>query len=411
MKKIIIGLSILVVLVLSSYFGLKLINKDKIKDEYLTIELIGNKDITIEYGSEYTDQGANAKYKDEDISKDIVTSDNLNLEKIGKYTYTYKITYKKVEKELKRYIKVVDTKAPELVLNGDKEITIYEGSNYEEKGAKAEDNYDKEITDKIEIEGTVDTSKIGEYTITYRVSDSSDNESSITRLVKVVAKPKPEQKVAVINYHFFYEAKTPACDEPICEKMDTFRQHLQYLNDNGFKTLTIKEFVDWIYGRIEIPEKSVLVTIDDGAFGTGKHNGNYLIPALEQYKIHATLFLITGWWNISNYQSSYLDVESHTHNLHFGGDCGRTSKVNCISYEELVKDLTKSVNITQSKEAFAFPFYESSDNAIRAIKDVGFKVAFVGGSRKASRKDDKYRIPRYEIFDATSMQSFITMVN
>ena len=40
-------------------------------------------------------------------------------------------------------------------------------------------------------------------------------------------------------------------------------------------------------------KKSVLITIDDGALGTGIQNGNKLIPILEEYKMHATLFLIT----------------------------------------------------------------------------------------------------------------------
>ena len=31
------------------------------------------------------------------------------------------------------------------------------------------------------------------------------------------------------------------------------------------------------YGEIELPARSVLITIDDGALGTGTHNGNKLI--------------------------------------------------------------------------------------------------------------------------------------
>ena len=191
--------------------------------------------------------------------------------------------------------------------------------------------------------------------------------------------------------------------------MDRFREQLKWLNDNGYTTLTMKQFVSWMYGEIDVPEKSVLITIDDGALGTGSHNGNYLIPALEEYKIHATLFLITGWWDISNYQSPYLEVESHTHDLHVSGDCGRY-KLNCISHDELLADLNKSIEVTKSKEAFCFPFYDYTNNSINTVKEAGFKVAFIGGNRKASRSDDKYKIPRYVIYDSTSLQSFINMV-
>ena len=104
------------------------------------------------------------------------------------------------------------------------------------------------------------------------------------------------QGIAVLNYHFFYDpSKGEKCNESICLDIAKFRQHLDYLKKNNYKVLTMKEFKQWMYGEIELPQKSVLITIDDGAMGTGKHNGNKLIPILEEYQMHATLFLITGW--------------------------------------------------------------------------------------------------------------------
>ena len=395
---------LLVIVGFASYYIYLNINGES---KYLKIKLNGKNEITINYNDKYKDKGAKAFYKNKDISKDIKVKNNADLKKIGKYTYTYTIKYKKQVKSVKRIINVIDKDAPFIELNGDKEITIYVGENYEEKGAIANDTYDGVLTDKIEVSGIVDKDTVGTYIITYKVVDSSNNESILERKVNVINKPVKNQKVAVLNYHFFYEDwDSEPCHEIICEKMSRFREHLQWLNDNGYKTLTMKEFVAWMYGEINIPEKSVLITIDDGAYGTGKHNGNHLIPALEQYKAHATLFLITGWWGIENYQSPYLEVESHTHTLHNSGGCNAT----CVGYDKLVEDLKKSIEVTKSTTAFCFPFYQYSNEAIRAVKDVGFKVAFVGGDRKASRNDDKYRIPRYPIHDSTTLEQFINMV-
>lgn len=171
------------------------LNKDKntLKESNLIIEINGDKEITINYGEEYNDLGASAKYKDEDITNNIVTSNDLDLEKIGTYTYTYKIEYENLTKEIKRTVKVVDTINPTIELNGSDSISIYNGSKYNEQGAKAEDNYDKDLIDSIEITGNVDTSKNGEYKIVYKVKDSSNNEASVTRTVKVVEKPKETQ--------------------------------------------------------------------------------------------------------------------------------------------------------------------------------------------------------------------------
>ena len=219
------------------------------------------------------------------------------------------------------------------------------------------------------------------------------------------------QGIAVVNYHFFYDPTlNEGCNENICLDVKDFKEQLNYLKENNFKTLTMDEFRKWMYGEIELPKKSVLLTIDDGAFGTGKHNGNKLIPILEEYNMHATLFLITGWWDVENYRSKNLDIQSHTNDMHDYGTCGKGHVV-CASHDELLADLQKSLQIVDNNNSFCFPFYSSSDLAVQTVKEAGFKLAFVGGNRKATRSSNKYLIPRYPIYKTTSLQQFINMVN
>ena len=223
--------------------------------------------------------------------------------------------------------------------------------------------------------------------------------------------PNPNQGIAVLNYHFFFDPKLgEECNESICLDVAKFRQHLEYLKNNGYKTLTMEEFKRWMYNEIELPEKSVLITIDDGAMGTGKHNGHKLIPLLEEYDLQATLFLITGWWDIENYRSKNLTIQSHTNDMHQYGTCGR-GQFNCYSYEQGKADVQKSIDIIGNNDSFCFPFYMYSDTSLQVIKDLGFKLAFVGGSRKATRKSNKFLIPRYPIHDGITLNQFISMVS
>lgn len=217
--------------------------------------------------------------------------------------------------------------------------------------------------------------------------------------------------VAVLNYHFFYDgAAGENCNENICLDTSSFRKQLDYLKNNGYKTLTMDEFVKWMYNEITLPEKSVLITVDDGAMGTSKINGNKLIPILEEYKMNATLFLITAWWDKSNYESKYLDVESHGDDIHITGDCGK-NKIHCLNKEQLLDDFNKSKQKLGTNLAFCYPFYSYNNTAIEAIKETGFRVAFIGGNRKAKQSDNKYLIPRYPIYKTTSIESFIQMVS
>lgn len=220
-------------------------------------------------------------------------------------------------------------------------------------------------------------------------------------------------QVPVLNYHFFYDATNESCNEMICLDVKNFEAQLKYLKENNFKTLTIEEFRAWMYGEIEVPQKSVLLTIDDGAMGTSFINGNKLIPLLEKYQTHATLFLITGWWDKANYQSDYLDLQSHGNLIHEYATCNgsRKAKLLCLTSDQLRKDFASSMATLESNTSFCFPYYISNNTSINVLKELDFKLAFVGGNRKAKRSDNKYQIPRYIIYKSTSLNSFKNMVN
>ena len=81
-----------------------------------------------------------------------------------------------------------DVTKPDIVIIGDSEITITVGSNYEDQGAKATDNEDGDITSKIKVTGNVDTSKEGNYVLTYSVSDKAGNKDSKNRIIYVIIK-------------------------------------------------------------------------------------------------------------------------------------------------------------------------------------------------------------------------------
>ena len=55
--------------------------------------------------------------------------------------------------------------------------------------------------------------------------------------------------------------------------------------------------------------------------------------------------------------------------------------------------------------------YEYDNEAIKALKDVGFKIAFGGGNVNATRNSNKFVVPRYPIHDSTSLDRFIKIVN
>lgn len=90
-----------------------------------------------------------------------------------------------------------DTKSPVITLiNPD--INVYINSNYTEPGYKVSDNCDKNLS--VKVSGSVDTSKLGKYIITYEVTDESLNKTQVSRTVNVVNRPIFVNKAVYLTF-------------------------------------------------------------------------------------------------------------------------------------------------------------------------------------------------------------------
>ena len=118
---------------------------------------------------------------DGDLSKSITHS--LNKEK-DTITYMVKDTSGNVS-EISKKILYQDVEKPTITLNGNEVMYAFLGEGFQDPGATATDNCDKDIQNKIKVNGFVNTNELGEYTLTYEAEDSSSNKASINRKVIV----------------------------------------------------------------------------------------------------------------------------------------------------------------------------------------------------------------------------------
>ena len=191
------------------------------------------------------------------------------------------------------------------------------------------------------------------------------------------------------------------CNQRICHPKSQVLDHINYIKDNNILTLRMNEFEMWMDKRINLP-KSTLITIDDG---WRMYIG---IDLFEENEINATVFLITSWFKEIKFLNDYKYIEFHSHgdNLHIAGKCpnGRGGLIKCLEKSKLLEDLALSRKKLGGSTAFCYPFYDYNDYAIAALKEAGFTMAFRGGQKKASQNDNKYKIPRYEIFRSDTME-------
>ena len=155
--------------------------KVEVADDVAPIVKIKGKDtIKMCPNDEYIEEGYSAE--------DNYDGDLTNLVKVKKGTNRIVYSVRDSSNNEGRVVRILDKKDevyPVLNLDGQLVYNIELNSNYVEPGFSANDNCDFDITDKVEIDGKVDSSKEGTYVLTYSVSDGSGNITKKERVINV----------------------------------------------------------------------------------------------------------------------------------------------------------------------------------------------------------------------------------
>ena len=173
---VIFSVSAILIVFAGAWIGLSSANEYSID-----IQMSGPAELTLEYGSEYTDAGATAQcygsvLKTEPFSLEVKTESNVDTSKVGSYKVIYTASHGRQSRKLERTVQVVDTQPPVITLVSDPEKFTFPGQTYEEEGFTATDGYDGDLTAMVERIVT-DTEVI------YTVADSSGNTAEIRRTI------------------------------------------------------------------------------------------------------------------------------------------------------------------------------------------------------------------------------------
>ena len=168
------------------------------------IIITGSANIQLTVDDTYTEQGATCEDNVDADKAATVGGDTVDTSTVGQYTVTYDCTDSSNNEatQVSRTVNVQsapDTDAPVIIITGSANIQLTVDETYTEQGATCEDNVD---ADKAATVGgdTVDTSTVGQYTVTYDCTDSSNNEATqVSRTVNVQSAPDTDAPVIIIT--------------------------------------------------------------------------------------------------------------------------------------------------------------------------------------------------------------------
>lgn len=306
-------------------------------------KLKGKREITLEVNNEYKENGylTNAKV--------LEVSNNINTSKLGTYTVLYK--YKKYNKikETIRVVNIVDKTPPELDLIGNLEINNCSKS-YQEEGYAAFDNYDGDLTQKVEKE-------IKDGKIIYKVKDSSNNITTKERIFSNIDKEGPVIKLKgssvnlKINNKYVEQGYTVTdnCDDDLTSKVEitnnininkegTYEVIYKVKDKSGNESKEVRKVTVYTpkkcFSSVSNGKPGVIyLTFDDGP---STKNTARLLDILKEENVKATFFL-TDKTN-TDYLIKKMYDEGHTIGLH---TASHNYKYIYSSTTNFIKDIEK----------------------------------------------------------------------
>lgn len=153
------------------------------------ITLLGDNPLSHEKGLAFNDPGARATdLVDGDLTGSIIRSGTVPAA-TGRYILTYDVSDSAGNnaQTVYRTVNVVDTGTPVITLLGANPMTVERDTVFVDPGALAMDGPTENISAQIIVTGSVNTSVLGSYTLTYNVTDSMGNSAvPVSRVVTVV---------------------------------------------------------------------------------------------------------------------------------------------------------------------------------------------------------------------------------
>ncbi len=165
----------------------------------------------------------------------------------------------------------------------------------------------------------------------------------------------------------------------------SFREQMRYLKTNGYRVVSLAEFIEFTRLNRQLPQRAVVLTFDDGYHAFKDH----AYPILKELGFTATLFIYTDWvgagrgalsWaDLRELSAAGIDVQAHskTH-----ADLRRAQGETEAQYArrmqaelEQPQDLFNR-NLGRRSQVLAYPYGRWEEGLLPKVKEYGYIAAF-----------------------------------
>ena len=223
-------------------------------------------------------------------------------------------------------------------------------------------------------------------------------------------------KVPILMYHY---VSTPPEDADVYRvdlsvEPAVFREQMTYLAANGYSTIDFYDLSLAITGKLELPPKPVIITLDDGYVD----NYHQAFPILREFGFKATFFIVTefidngyagymNWAMIEEMAAAGMRIESHskTH-----PDL-RGQEHDYLVWQILGSQETLAAHVGYTPRYFSYPSGQYDEATIAVLQALDFWGAVTTHSGKEHGFNDRYEWTRLRVRYTTVLPEFVDLID
>ena len=243
-----------------------------------------------------------------------------------------------------------------------------------------------------------------------------------------------EIRIPIVMYHQVSE--DPKALGKYVVSVQELEADLIWLRDRGYTTLTVSDLIHYSTHGEPFPEKSIVLTFDDGQ----ESFYAYVYPLLQKYDMCALVNIVgefvdrysalddhdlryscMTWSEIEEMaESGFVEIGNHTYSMHGTGNprygCTRLSGESAADYASALRaDVSQLQTLLaqvtgQGACTFAYPFGMVSTGSREVLTDMGFRALLTCEEHlnDPSEPDWLLNLGRFNRPSGTSSQEFFT---
>jgi len=193
--------------------------------------------------------------------------------------------------------------------------------------------------------------------------------------------PGGYQIVPILTYHNLAEQAKGR----LVLAASSFREQMRYLKSNGYRVVSLADFIEFTHLNRQLPQRTVVLTFDDG-YHSFK---DYAYPVLKELGFTATLFVYTDWvgagrgalsWSdLRELSAEGFDIQAHT-KTH--ADLRRATGETEAQYARRMQSELEqpqelfSKNLGRRSQILAYPYGRWEEGLLPKVKEHGYIAAF-----------------------------------